>query len=415
MAQKFDVLIFSIFGRNHWLASQLKSSGLSVALMDLTPVFQKGLAEDWEGPFPLIFPDSVSRTYSQSFTDQDRSELLHRGPSLRVKGQGVFEFKSDHAEYILDRWKQKGIWVSDEDGTPQLKLSEVDFKEVWLRSFLKQWRSSTLKSLREVDEQIADFPLNSNYVLRQPSRRGYMESANWLLDTGVEVLSANQWWRLSTSNQGKASDKSRQSDGFELSLNNAEITIHAKKLIMGLTSYELQKFSGQVNLPEYKLKIPSAFWVRWRAKVPEASRLDFIPSYSMFFSDPEFGIFSENLITLIKRGSGDLDVWACLSIESLLNFQFQQSIQNSIESKLRSFVPEFGDLSLEDLRMGSDLFSVWPLYKELQPATHNKSNFIYDSPESWRGLDNYSRYLVQVQLIESLKKELLSTIIERAK
>ena len=50
MAQKFDVLIFSLFGRNHWLASQLKSAGMKVALMDLTPLYQNGLAEDWEGP-----------------------------------------------------------------------------------------------------------------------------------------------------------------------------------------------------------------------------------------------------------------------------------------------------------------------------------------------------------------------------
>jgi hypothetical protein len=401
LAQKFDILIFSLFGRNHWLASQLRSSGLSVALMDLTPLFQKGLAEDWEGPFPLIFPDAVARSYSQSLTDQDRSELLNRGPSLRVRGLGLFEFKSDHASYILNRWGQQGLWNSEDEGPSQQKASEVDFQSTWLMSFLKQWRSSTLKSLRDVDTQIPEFPLNANYILRQPSRRGYMESSAWLTDTGVEVLNASQWWRLQPNKDG----------GWELTINEENETIQAKKLILGLTSYELQKFSGQMNIPGFNLITPAAFWVRWRGKTANLAGLDFIPSYSMFLSDPEFGIYSENMITLIKRSNNDLDVWACLSNEALTNYEFQSSIQKSISDKLKSFVPELEDLELEDLRMGSDLFSFWPLYKSktlpVTPLAAQKLNLVFDSPESWSALDNYSRYTLQVQLIESLKKELL--------
>lgn len=396
MAQKFDVLIFSLFGRNHWLASQLKSAGLKVALMDLTPLYQKGLAEDWEGPYPLIFADSVARSYSQSLTDQDRSELLHRGPSLRVKGKGVFEFKSDHAHYILDRWLQKGLWMSEDD-KPFSEPSE--FKHVWLKALLKQWRSNTLKSLREVDSEIPEFPVNANYVLRQPSRRGYVESSNWLQDTGVELLETTQWWRLNSK------------DGaWELFLNQDEQPIEAQRLILGLTSYELQKYSGQLNIPEFDMNVPSAFWVRFRAQVPVTEVLEFIPSYSMYLSDPEFGVFSENFITLIKRPNNDLDVWACLSTESLSSYEFQQSLQKSIEQKLRSFVPELESLVLEDLRLGSDLFSFWPLYKDRpktkKPKQKNKFNLILDSPESWPASDSHSRYLSQLQLIEDLKQEI---------
>lgn len=402
LAQKFDVLIFSLFGRNHWLASQLKSVGLRVALMDLTPLYQNGLAEDWEGPFPLVFPDSAARSYSQSYTDQDRSELLARGPSLRVRGQGLFEFKSDHAYYILDRWHQKGIWMAEEDGPPNLKLSDYRFQSLWLRAFLKQWRSTTLKSLRDIDEKIPEFPLNSNYVLRQPSRRGYLESASWLKDTGVEVLPVTQWWRLQ-----------QKSDGWSLSLNsNDEETLVARKFILGLTSYELQKFSAQMKLDKFEITTPTAFWVRWRARTANLPGLDFIPNYSMYLSDPEFGVFSENLVTFIKRPTGALDVWACLSVEALSDESFLNGTQTAVRDRLRSFVPELADLELEDLKMGSDLFSFWPLYKKNLPVHEIKSNLFIDSPESWPALDNHTRYLGQLQLIEMLKKELLNQSVK---
>lgn len=389
MAQKFDVLIFSIFGRNHWLASQLKSSGFSVALMDLTSLFQKGLAEDWEGPFPLIFPDHVARSYSQSFTEQDRSELLHRGPSLRLKGRGLLEFKSDHVEYMLNRMDQKGIWVYEEDGRPEIKTSDLEFKSLWLKAFLKQWRSSTLRSLRTTEDQIQEFPLNSNYVLRHPSRRGYVESADWLKDTGVEVLQPTAWWSCEM-------DKNE----WHLTFNQEGKDIVGKTFILGLTSYEMQKFSGQFK-PNLEIKEPQAFWVRWRALTSNSEALDFIPSYSMFLSDPEFGVYSENFFTLIKRNQNEFDVWACLSTEALTHTGFQQEIKILIQDKIGQFVPELKDIQLEDLRMGSDLFSFWPIYKNRWAPENPKLNMFIDSPESWFGLDNYSRYQFQKQWVEN--------------
>ncbi len=408
---KYDVLIFSVFGRNHWLASQLKSVGLSVALMDLTALYQKGLAEDWEGPLPLIFPDSMARSYSQSLVDQDRSELLNRGPSLRVKGKGLLEFKSDHAGYVLDSWQQSGLWLTEEDQKPDAnqtdkaikkKINELEFKNTWLKALLKQWRSNTLKSLRDVDQNSPEFPLNANYVLRQPSRRGYMESSSWLKDTGVVVLPTPSWWRLNLETGGKWSLSLKGASETTESLGP---TLRADKFILGLTSYELHKFSGQFNIPEFELKTPTAFWVRWRGKVSRPESLDFIPSYSMYLSNPEFGVFSENMITVIKRPNGDLDIWACLSIESLSDPNFQDSIKETMEKKLQSFVPEFEGLELEDLRLGSDLFSFWPLYKYKSTSVHQKLNLITDSPETWLALDTHSRYLGQLKLIEELKND----------
>lgn len=394
MAQKFDVLIFSIFGRNHWLAAQLKSAGLTVALMDLTSLFQKGLAEDWEGPFPLIFPDHVARSYSQSFTDQDRSELLHRGPSLRIKGRGLLEFKSDHIEYMLNHMDQKGVWVSEEDGRPQIKSTDFEFKSLWLKSFLKQWRSTTLRSLRSTEETIQDFPLNSNYVLRHPSRRGYVESAAWLTDSGVEVLKPNPWWRCeydSNANQWK------------LRFDQDELEIQAKNFILGLTSYELHKFSGQIS-PNQELVTPQAFWVRWRGVVNNQNALNFIPTYSMYLSDPEFGVYSENFFTVIKRNQQEIDIWACLPYEALSQVEFQTEIRSAIEEKLGQYVPELKNIQMDDLRMGSDLFSFWPVYKNRLDPQNLKMSLYLDSPESWLGLDNYSRYIYQTQLIETLNK-----------
>ncbi len=404
MAQKFDILIFSIFGRNHWLASQLKSAGHSVALMDLTSLFQKGLAEDWEGPYPLIFPDHVARSYSQSFTDQDRSELLHRGPSLRIKGRGLLEFKSDHIEYMLNRMDQKGIWVSEEEGRPLIKTSEHEFKDLWLKSFLKQWRSTTLRSLRTADDTIQEFPLNSNYVLRSPSRRGYVESADWLKDSGVEVINPTSWWRCEF-NQGQ----------WEFNLDQSDITIHASKFILGLTSYELQKFSGQLKAPDFETVQPQAFWVRWRGLVSNPTALNFIPSYSMYLSDPEFGVYNENFFTVIKRSQTEIDIWACLSAEALAQLDFQNGIRKHIEDKLGQFVPELKDIQTEDLRMGSDLFSFWPVYKNRSSVHQLKSTLYIDSPESWLGLDNYSRYLSQTQLIENLNKERIQNSVSKSK
>ena len=398
MDQTYDVLIFSLFGRNHWLASQLKSQGLKVALFDFSPLFYKGLAEDWEGPFPLIFPDDVARSNSQSFKDQDRFETIHQGPSLRVKGLGVFEFKSSHGPYALSQWGQKGLWMYQEDQVPepyktQSNKSKEGLSEYWLSLFLRQWRSSRLTSLENVPEDIPSFPLNANFILRHPSRRGFIESSVWLNDIGVQTLPSSSWW--------KCVFKENQ---WMLTMKEQDVQVKAKQLVLGLTSYELFKFSGQLEIPQEDVYPPSAFWIRWRGRVKDPSKLSYVPLYSMFLADPEIGIYNENFVSVIQRSQGEVDVWSCLSCEVLSQKGFHENLKKSILNQLKKFVPEFGTLRLDELRLGSDLFSFWPLYRKNKPVFNPSLRLILDSPETWPGLDNYSRYIHQTKIIESFKE-----------
>ena len=400
MDSTYDVLIFSLFGRNHWLASQLKSQGLSVALFDFSPLFYKGLAEDWEGPFPLIFPDDVARSNSQSFKGQDRFETLPQGPSLRVKGHGVFEFKSSHGPYVLSQWGQEGIWMYQEDLPPELYKAKShkpnkEISKYWLSLFFRQWRSSRLTSLENVPEDIPSFPLNANFILRHPSRRGFIDSSVWLNDIGVHVLPSSSWWTCAF-----------KKNQWELVINEKDTQIKAKQLVLGLTSYELYKFSGQLKIPQGDVYPPSGFWIRWRGRIKEASKFSYIPLYSMFLSDPEIGIYNENFVSVIRRPQGEIDIWSCLSHEVLSQKNFHENLRKLILNKLKGFVPEFETLRLDELRLGSDLFSFWPLYKKSQPIFNKSLNLILDSPETWPGLDNYSRYIHQIKIIESFKSEL---------
>lgn len=398
--KQYDVLVFSLFGRNTWLAGQLSALGLKVAFFDMTSLFQKGLAEDWEGPFPLIFTDSMARSYSQSLTEQDNYEVLVRGPSFRVKGKGLLEFKADHARFLTHKWEQLGLWFFEEDKSGLEAPRHTEYKSLWLKYFLKQWRSSVLNSLGQASTlDIPEFPLNSHYVVRHVSRRGFMENSAWLREVGVDVLPISSWWKCQF-------DKSEKQWSFQVE--SEETEIKAKQLILGLTSYELHRFSGQFEFKQNEVKIPKAFWTRWKAQCSgSADKLDYVPTYSMFLSDIEMGLCNENLITVIKRPDKQLDIWACLTTEVLSQQSFQDNVQEIIKKRIKEFVPEFYDLEFEGLRLGSDLYSFWPLYESHDKAPKDTSaQLIYDNPESWPALDNYSRYIYQSKIIDGFKQRL---------
>lgn len=397
-AKNYDVLIFSIFGRNTWLAAQLRALGYTVAFFDLTSLFQKGTPEDWEGPFPHIFTDSMERSYCQSLTDQDEYEVLLRGPSLKIKKQGLFEFKADHSRYLVHKWQQEGLWFQESETAPFSEPPKnMKYSSLWLKSFLKEWRSTTLKPMNEsVHMKTPEFPLNSHYVVRHPSREGYLNNAAWLETVGVDLIPVSSWWKCGQDNNKK----------WVLKFENEMIKAQAEHLIIGLSSYELHRFSGQLSLGENNVKVPKAFWTRWTGTCADTEKLSYVPTYSMYLSDLEMGLFNENLITVIKRPNQQMDIWACVTSEVLSEQGFLDDAQMQILKNLKNFVPELYDLKMEGPRLGSDLYSFWPVYDEVFLPYKGKRSLIFDSPEAWLGLDNYSRYIFQKNLLESFKDDI---------
>lgn len=394
----YDILVFSVFGRNTWLAAQLRALGYTVAFMDLTSLFQKGLPEDWEGPFPHIFTDLMERSYCQSLTDQDEYEVLLRGPSLKVRGLGLLEFKADHSRYLIHKWQQEGLWYFEEDEAPVPSPKTTSYQSLWLKSFLKQWRATALRPLSESkNKHIPEFPMNSHYVARHPTREGFLNSSRWLETVGVDIIPVSSWWKCGQDSSTKK---------WTLKFDNDVIKAQADHFILGLSSYELHRFSGQLDLGENDVKVPKGFWSRWSGKCADEEKLDYVPAYSMFLSDIEMGLCNENLITVIKRPNKQLDIWACVTTEVLSQQSFLEQLQAEIAKNLKGFVPEFHDLKIEGPRLGSDLYSFWPVYGDVTAQAKGKRSLILDNPESWMGLDNYSRYMFQKNIIQSFKDEI---------
>lgn len=396
--QNYDILIFSIFGRNTWLAAQLRALGYTVAFLDLTSLFQKGTPEDWEGPFPQVFTDSMERSYCQSLTDQDEYEVLLRGPSLRIKKLGLFEFKADHSRYLVHKWEQEGLWFHENEAPPFSEPPKNSkYTSLWLKGFLKAWRSTTLNPMHEtLYLSTPEFPLSSHYVVRHPTREGYLSSSAWLETVGVDLIPVSSWWKCAQDSNKK----------WVLKFENDMVKAQAEHLIIGLSSYELHRFSGQLNLGENIMKLPKGFWTRWTGSCAETDKLSYMPTYSMYLSDLEMGLCNENLITVIKRPNNQLDVWACVTTEVFSEQEFLDETQNQILKNLKSFVPELHDLKLESPRLGSDLYSFWPVYDQVQSHYKGKKPLILDNPEAWGGLDNYSRYTFQKQIIQSFKDDI---------
>ncbi|MCO5114046.1 MAG: hypothetical protein M9899_07720 [Bdellovibrionaceae bacterium] len=396
--QNYDVLIFSIFGRNTWLAAQLRALGYTVAFLDLTSLFQKGTPEDWEGPFPQVFTDTMERSYCQSLTDQDEYEVLLRGPSIRIKKLGLFEFKADHSRYLVHKWGQEGLWFHETEEMPFLEPPKnLKYPSLWLKGLLKEWRSTTLNPMREsLYLNTPEFPLSSHYVVRHPSREGYLNNSAWLETVGVDIVPVSSWWKCAQESNKK----------WVLKFENDMVKAQADHLIIGLSSYELHRFSGQLDLGQNKMKVPKGFWTRWTGTCASTEKLAFVPSYSMYLSDLEMGLCNENLIIVIKRPNQQIDVWACITTEVFSEQSFVENTQNEILKNLKNFVPEFFDLKLDSPRLGSDLYSFWPVYDKTLPTLKGKRSLILDNPEVWPGLDNYSRYVFQKNIIQSFKDDI---------
>ena len=180
----WDVFIISAFGRGDWLAVELKTSGLSVALIDVSAQMGNWPIEDIAGPFGFFMLEK----YQQSFLEY----ISHRGNHTTVEsgftvwtGDGPIEMKSAVTAY---RFAQLGLHPKMREllngyeilnSKDKMVLQNGPFQEVWPLNLAYQLASTTYQPNRTALTGEGPLPLMHSFLVHRPTRDGYERSLKW--------------------------------------------------------------------------------------------------------------------------------------------------------------------------------------------------------------------------------------------
>ncbi|MFP5520502.1 MAG: hypothetical protein ACLGGX_11405 [Bdellovibrionia bacterium] len=174
------VIIVSIFGRGHDLAASLKTQGLDVMLVDLSPLMGKWSVEEIEGPFGLLKNDKLSALQQQRLTEDDSMLEIEKGFTFWL-GQQLLEMKSPLTPVLNERL--------------HLDLNSVGalVKNVKKANLLHRFFNSFSRSQYfGFDQQPKDTPTHPNwgqsFLIRKATRQGLERSFAWLESLGVKVI-----------------------------------------------------------------------------------------------------------------------------------------------------------------------------------------------------------------------------------
>ena len=98
------VSIVSIFGRGHWLATELARKGIPVSLIDVSDSMGNWPAEDWEGPFGFFKNEKLLASQLERLIEDQEVQENAQGFSIWLES-GPLEMKGPLTQHRLgERW-----------------------------------------------------------------------------------------------------------------------------------------------------------------------------------------------------------------------------------------------------------------------------------------------------------------------
>lgn len=358
----WDVFIVSAFGRCDWLAVELETAGLSVALLDVSPQLGNWPIEDVAGPFGLF----MSEKYPQSFLEY----LSHLGHHAAVDsgftvwtGQGPIEMKSPVTAY---RFAQLGLNPRMRDllsaNEPlsvkdKILLEAAPFEEVWPLHLAYQLGSSTFKTKLTSLSTGRGLPLMNSFLVNQPSRDGLERSLKWVESHGIKVFKNCEIVDIAMAGR-------RQLTGIELKGPESGF-FRFENLVSSLSSEEtffLNERLGKKLFPQGAIDC-SWSWMRFRLKVENCVEVSSLPRSLCWITDVMEPWTHENLCLLEKTALPEnLDAWVRLPTVQRFNKEYLTTIGQKI---LRNFEQKIPPSKPEILTYPQPYYYT---YKELGPS-----------------------------------------------
>ena len=358
----WDVLLVSAYGRSDWLAVELKSAGLSVAMIDVSPQLGNWPMEDVAGPFGLFMLEKYQHSYLEYISHLGNPTTVESGFTVWT-GDGPIEMKSALTAY---RFAQLGLHPqmrdllnSTEPMTVKEKmlLENTPFQEIWPLNLAYQLASTTFKVKRTALSGERVLPLMNSFLVHQSSRDSFERSLKWVESYEIQVFKDCEIVDIAMAGR-------RQLTGIEIQGPKSGF-FKFDQMVSSLSSeetYYVNERLGKKLFPQGAIDC-SWSWMRFRLKVENCMEVSSLPQSVCWMSDVMEPWTHENLCVLQKTASPEnLDAWVRLPTVQRFNKDYLTNIGQKLVKNFEQKIP----LSKPEILTYPQAY--YYTYKELGPA-----------------------------------------------
>ncbi len=403
---KFDFLIFSIFGRGHWMATELSRKGFKIGLVDLSKQMGPWFPEDYEGPFGFFRSERLSLSQIERLVEDELTNELEtgfnvwpiNGPIEILGSLSQFSLeKKKNYKHVQDYLFEFDSYTEEISEARKQNLLQLDFSQTWL-AHLSHQLSSTMYLPNGVSIN-SGYPISlfSPFYIRHASRKGLENSLQWCIKNDVKVFkNADVLDFRKTSSLIDGVEIGGDKPGF----------YSAKFLTWMLSSEETQLLKPIVKTTLFPYgEVKSCWcWVRYRFRLVNFSMLEVLPNHFVLLDDVYLPWTHSSLLIFQKTlTQNEYDIWVRLPSRERFRKGYIEMMASEIGEKIKKRLPGCDPELIQMITeykggyesLGAPRFPVY-LKKDLEHLRLPRlQNVYYDSPESWSQLSWEGQFLSQ--------------------
>lgn len=402
-----QVAVISIFGRGHWIATELARRGIPTTLLDISDQMGFWTPEDWEGPFGFFKSEKLKPTQVERILEGDAPMMVPQGFSFWLE-EGPLELKGPVSKHRLSALNIPEVVQDYLQGSASNKeLKALSFEQNWLAQFAHAYSSTRASLSPEALGHGSHVPLFSTYFIKQASRPGLQKSIKWCESHGVQVPSKVSLQDISLSDRKTLS-------GFEIKTEKPGL-LKAEQFVICLTSEELGMISTKVQhtfFPKGPIE-PEWSWMRYRISLKENYHREQLPLHFVVIENKNMPWYHENfLVVQASAVTGSYDVWCKVPSAQRFNKQYLADlglkIIKTLDKKMVDAEPQIQSYPQEHQYNYSEVGpSRHPVYSKALDVKgtilNDLSNVTFDSPETWDHLGEEGMLNSQIPIVENLK------------
>lgn len=407
-----DVAVISAFGRGDLLATELKTRGMKVALIDVTESLGERDLADVEGPFALVRPTPLLPSHLEWLMTHSYPEIpqgsclwLRRGP-IEMRGPLAGFYAAAHPEVSLFRdYFAAWLELSGRRGDISKKIARREFKDIWMVQFAHSLACHQFLPSVEASRIGEPFPLNQTAQNPLFEADIFSHTFEVAKSTGVTAVRSEGVSDIQFV-------KNRMTD-IEFILGRKEV-LSAKSWVWCLSGEETRLMSETVAEKLFPRGVAEAGW-SWRrfrasfahAKMNVTKWSEQIPGHTLLIDDIYLPWTHENLVILKHRADGKTvdqwDVWVRMPRSMSRNPASMQKISTRLTEILKQRIPHL------QMELELPFEEEAPLYPVFEPQNLSRSsfppfiNFVLEAQETIPRLDWAGRFQKQVETLNRIQ------------
>ena len=380
--KRYDVILFSILGRGHWLASELSTKGLRVALLDCSALVTKSSQEQSEGPFGYFKTSQLRHSQIELLTLS--SHLVENGFSV-LSDQGPFEYNGPLSLYHLNQMMNSDSILETAflgQKLNYINLLQYEYSSQFYRKNVEYFKSGSKLNLRD------------QFFVRFPDEESRASELMHLQKIKVDVY---QNCLLT----GTSFSKKDHLESVEVkSANQESAVLSADKFIFCLTPDQLTKMTlDSNNYFELNLPRPLFTWAMFDFKIQLEGKYQ-LPLYFLLLADVDQHWVGENYLLIKKSKEAErYNVWCKIPYDQKDNNDYINEKAGLVKNVLKN---KFSFAEINLVKVEVEEADNFPMYSRWVRSKSKYENIEWNIPYFWEHLNINGQLDHQVEILKRL-------------